>query len=307
VSRSELTAALESEKFGAITSVVISRGDEIVYEAYGDGDPEGLRNTRSCTKTVVGMLLGIALERELITSVTTPVSELLGDVREQFYPDSRKTGITIKDVLTMSSCVECDDWNEFSAGNEERMYPREDWVQFFFDLPIRGNTGFSYCTAGVVALGVALEGVVGEPLPTFAARELFDPLGIQHAEWPKTPLGQTSAAGGLLLASRSLLELGRAYLRGGLDVVPRAWVDESVREHARIDENTGYGYLWWLRAFGGYDCFYMTGMGGNRMHVFPGLDAVVVITSTNFGRRDAHLLSDRLVTEHALPALDASA
>jgi hypothetical protein len=42
---------------------------------------------------------------------------------------------------------------------------------------------------------------------------------------------------------------------------------------------------------------------GNRVHVFPGLDAAVVITTTNFGRSDAHALSDRLLTEHVLPLL----
>ena len=44
----------------------------------------------------------------------------------------------------------------------------------------------------------------------------------------------------------------------------------------------------------------MTGMGGNRVHVFPERELVAVITSANFGRRDAHALSDRLLTEEIL-------
>ena len=48
----------------------------------------------------------------------------------------------------------------------------------------------------------------------------------------------------------------------------------------------------------------MTGTGGNRVHVFPELGGVVVITTTNFRLRDAHTLSDRLVLEHALPLLE---
>jgi hypothetical protein len=44
----------------------------------------------------------------------------------------------------------------------------------------------------------------------------------------------------------------------------------------------------------------MTGMGGNRVHVFPNLDLVAVITTTNFARRDAHALSDRLLVETLL-------
>jgi hypothetical protein len=38
----------------------------------------------------------------------------------------------------------------------------------------------------------------------------------------------------------------------------------------------------------------MTGTGGNRVHVVPDLDAVVVITTTNFRLLNAHELSDRL-------------
>jgi CubicO group peptidase (beta-lactamase class C family) len=200
----------------------------------------------------------------------------------------------------MSSCLDCNDWDEASPGNEERMYPEEDWVAFAMALPVRAETGFSYCTAGVVLLGVALECAVGEPLPEFARRELFAPLGIAEAEWHHTPQGQVNTGGGLLLTTRSLLALGELYLRGGDSIVPLPWVDESVHPQARIDDDTEYGYLWWLRSFAGERCFYMTGTGGNRVHVFPNLGLVAVITTTNFARRDAHALSDRLLEEQIL-------
>src|SRR5262249_39368975 len=112
--------------------------------------------------------------------------------------------------------------------------------------------------------------------------------------------GQTSTAGGLLLTSRALLSLGQLYLDGGRDLVPAAWVTESLRPHARIDDEIEYGYLWWLRSYSGERGFFMTGTGGNRVHVFPTLDFVAVITTTTFGRRDAHELSDRLVLEQIL-------
>ena len=282
---------MDLSPYGDITSVVVSRGGEIVAEEHLEGDGGTLRNTRSCTKTVAGMLLGIAIDRGLVPGVETPLSELLGEPAPP---------LTLRDLLTMRSCLECNDWDDDSPGNEELMYPQDDWLAFALGLPLREERTFSYCTAGVVALGIGLERALGEPLSAFAERELFEPLGIERAEWQRTPQGQTSTAGGLLLTSRSLLSLGQLYLDGGRDLVPRAWVEESLRPHARIDDETDYGYLWWLRTYAGEPGFYMTGMGGNRVHAFPGRELVAVITTANFGRRDAHALSDRLVVEQIL-------
>ena len=282
---------MELDACGEITSVIVARGGEVDVEEYPEGDAETLRNTRSCTKTVAGMLLGIAIDRGVVPGVETPLAELLGEPTPP---------ITLRDLLTMSSCLECNDWDDTSPGNEELMYPQEDWLSFALGLPLRDERTFSYCTAGVVAFGIALERALGEALSAFAQRELFDPLGIDRAEWHHTPLGQTSTAGGLLLTSRALLSLGVLYLRGGEGLVPSVWVKESLAPHARIDAETEYGYLWWLKSFVGARSFYMTGMGGNRVHVFPDLDLVAVITTTNFSRRDAHALSDRLLVEQIL-------
>jgi CubicO group peptidase (beta-lactamase class C family) len=197
------------------------------------------------------------------------------------------------------------------------MYLVEDCAQFALDLPIRGfpswaprpeesphGRSFSYCTAGVVVLGVALEHVLGESLEAFAARVLFEPLEIAEAQWPRTPLGDTSAAGGLLLTSRDLLALGRLYRDGGGDVLPGEWVEASTRPRAQIDDDTAYGYLWWLRSFAGRSSFFMSGTGGNRVHVLPELDAVVVVTTSNFRLRNAHQVTDRLLVEALLPLIE---
>jgi CubicO group peptidase (beta-lactamase class C family) len=291
-------SAVQAGEFGDTTSLVVAQRGEVIYEAYFDDlGPEALRNTRSATKTVLGILVGIAIRRGLVGGVEERVRSLVPELGNVMHPDPRKDGITIEDFLTMSSCLECDDWNPFSAGNEERLYLVEDWAGFTFDLPIRAQPGFSYCTAGVATLGIALEHALGEPLSAFARRELFDPLEITDAEWPQTPRGNTSTAGGLLLRSRDLLRLGHLYLEGGGGIVSSDWIDASTRPHAQVDEHTEYGYLWWIRRYGGRRSYFMSGLGGNRVHVVPELDAVVVITTTNFRLGGAHELSNRLVTE----------
>ncbi len=82
--------------------------------------------------------------------------------------------------------------------------------------------------------------------------------------------------------------------------MPQPWIDASTRAHTRIDARTEYGYFWWLRSFGGHSSYYMSGMGGNRVHVFPDLELVTVITTTNFDVAAAHDITDRLLVDEVL-------
>jgi CubicO group peptidase (beta-lactamase class C family) len=317
-----LAREIRSGTFGQITSVVIARAGRLAFEAYFDDQPRALRNTRSVTKTITGMLVGIAVDRGALTGVDAHVLDFFPTLAPFANPDPRKSAITIEDLLTMSSLLECDDNNPFSRGNEERMYLVEDWIRFTLDLPIRGfppwvpkpaeapyGRSWSYCTGGVTTLGGVLARATGTRVEAFARQVLFEPVGIDSVAWQHTPLGQAQTGGGLALRSRDLLKLGQLYLQGGTwagrRIVSENWVRASVSPHAAVDDDTEYGYLWWLGRFGepataGY---YMTGTGGNRVVVLPERDAVVVLTTTNFGRRDAHALSDRILDEYIVPAV----
>jgi CubicO group peptidase (beta-lactamase class C family) len=114
--------------------------------------------------------------------------------------------------------------------------------------------------------------------------------------------------GGLLLCTRDLAKLGRLSLDrgryGDLQVVPAEWMRTSTRPHVEVDDDTEYGYLWWLKTLhskgGSHATHYMSGMGGNRVAVFPDLDLVAVVTSQNFGDREAHPLTEALLRDHVL-------
>jgi len=94
----------------------------------------------------------------------------------------------------------------------------------------------------------------------------------------------------------------------GNRVLPETWVRESLQPHVQIDAETEYGYLWWLGSFesGGksYRAQFMSGSGGNKVCIFPDLALVAVITSENFRRRDAHELSERLLSDYILGAVE---
>jgi CubicO group peptidase (beta-lactamase class C family) len=320
-----LEAAVRTGELKRITSVAIARHGRLVYEAYFDGDATTLRDTRSATKSLTSVLVGIAIADRKLAGVDARVLALLPrHAKKLENPDPRKSRITVEDLLTMTGPLECDDWNDASRGNEERMYLVEDWAQFVLDLPIRGRMRvgervepppygrhFSYCTGGVFLLSEVLQRATGVPADRWARDKLFAPLGIDAAEWVYSPLGIPQTGGGLRLRTRDILKIAQLYLDGGswhgTRVVPSDWVRESIRPHARIDADTEYGYLWWLKSFPAGDkkqpAFFMSGNGGNKVVGVPALGLAVAITSTNYNTRGMHEQTEKLLVDYVLGAI----
>jgi hypothetical protein len=87
-------------------------------------------------------------------------------------------------------------------------------------------------------------------------------------------------------------------------VLSAAYVAAAVAPHANARPDTDYGYLIWLQTFGGHKAWAMSGTGGNKVIIVPDLSLVAVITTTNFGVRQPHAISEKLLTEHILAAVE---
>lgn len=307
-----LTQTIDEGRYGTVTSVLILQDGETVYEHYFKGaDSHTLHDTRSVTKTITGMALGLAIRDTALTLETRP-ARYFNELAPFDNPAPAKLTLTVEDLLTMSNPLECNDWTEFSRGNEERMYLVENWSAFFWDLPVRGypawatppaqspyGRSFSYCTAGVQILGETVGRATQTPFMTYVEDQLFTPLGITSFEWPINGQGQAHMGGGLRLRTQDLAKLGQLYLNNGRwqdhQILDESWIAASLTPHAAIPEAPQgwlYGYLWWLIPYDvageTYYAAAMNGNGGNRVFILPDWNITVVFTNTDYNTSTMH-------------------
>jgi CubicO group peptidase (beta-lactamase class C family) len=273
-----------------------------------------LHDVRSVSKSVVGLLFGIAVHDGRIASVSTPALDAfpeLADLRTE-----GRDAITLEHLLTMSSGLR---WRELGAGpiasDETRLFWKADPVRFLFGRPIVAAPGsrFEYNGGGTTALAALLARASGRPLDELAREQLFEPLGISHWTWAADLRGRPIAYAGLRLRPRDMLKLGRLVLQhgrwNGRQVVPETWVAESLRPHVATGielggiapGGAGYGYQWWNGSFpwrgrtlgwsGGF------GNGGQRILVVPELDLTVVTTAGDYGSIEIAIAVNRLLAE----------
>ncbi len=319
-----LDQAIVDESFPDTTSVLVLKDGKLVFERYfGVGGIEVLNDTRSAMKSVTAIAVGVALADGALYSVDEAAFDRLEDLAPFAHDGPLKRQITLADLLTMSSSLDCNDWDERSPGNEENMYPLRHWSRWAVDIPVttdyqRGETGrarFSYCTAGTFLLGQILERAVGEPVDEYINGRLFDPLGISLREWPHSPSGEVMTGGGLRLRSRDLLKLGKLVQSGGRwgerQIVATDWISEMLTVRHRVDGEQQYGYQYWQRQYqspcGRLDGWSMSGNGGNVIVHFPSQAMVAVVTRQHYNRRGMHEQTVRLLEEHVLAALNCVA
>jgi CubicO group peptidase (beta-lactamase class C family) len=321
-----LETALRGGQFPSTTSVVVLRGGQTIYERYFEGtDAQTLQDPRSVGKSVTALAVGVAIAESKIPSIDAPAFAYLQHLAPFANDGPVKRAITVGDLLTMSSALDCDDDDGDNPGNELRMYRRRSWARFAVDLPVKagwkrqppGRGTSIYCTAGVFLLGQILERATGEPVDRYIEARLFRPLGIERARWRRSAAGEVLTGGQLQLRSRDLARLGQLVLQGGrwgqAQVVPRSWIEQALTIQRRPSlpqdprQELGYGYLFWRREYstrcGRVPAWYMSGNGGNHVIVLQGLDAVVVVTRTRYDTRGMHAETTRLVTEHLLPLI----
>ena len=276
---------------GTVDSITIVRNGVIVFDVYLHGlKRDTLHNIHSCTKSIISILIGIAIDLGYIKDIHRPVISYFPEKRLANL-DERKKAITLEHVLMMATGLKCrSSWKSGWSGLIEMKY-HEDWVQYILDLPVEEYPGtrFEYSSSASFLLSAILQRVTGMKTLEFARKHLFKPLGITDIEWETNPQGITIGWGRMYLKPQDMAKIGYLYLKQGQwedrQIVSKDWIETSTRKH--IDTNrstgyTGYGYQWWVHPNGFYRAY---GLFGQQILVLPQKNLVVIFTSEDLGDR----------------------
>ncbi|HEU4587876.1 MAG TPA: serine hydrolase [Gemmatimonadales bacterium] len=285
----QLRAALDGgARIVGLRSVLVARHGRLVAERYLAGSAaDSLYALRSVTKSVVSLLVGLAVERALIRGPDQPLAEL-------FHPplpplDAERGAITVGELLTMTSGFQWDEGDGVTEYNNWVLAP--DQLTYLLDRPIASPPGttFNYNSAAVHLLSAVLEVNAGGTA-AFADSTLLVPLGIRTRDWELDNRQIPNGGAGLYLRPRDLAKIGQLVLQrgrsGATAVVPAAWIDGATQRHLATSTALGalgvldYGELWWLGTANGHRVVLGWGHGGQFIYVVPDLDLVVVTTAT---------------------------
>jgi CubicO group peptidase (beta-lactamase class C family) len=318
-----LDAAVANGRFANLHAVVVVRHGRLVLERYYSGrderrgeplgivtfGPEVKHDLRSISKSIVGLLYGIALAGGHVPGPDEPLIDQFPAL-DDLAGDPQRRRMTVAHALTMTLGT---DWNEMlpyvdARNSEIAMEMAADSLRFVLDRPIVAEPGsqWNYNGGTTALLGHLIAARTGTPLLAFAREKLFGPLGIHDLEWILMSNGEPAGASGLRLRPRDLAKIGQLVLdRGrwnGRQVVPAAWLEESFKPRASVEDGLAYGYQWWLGQspepwIAGF------GNGGQRLSVIPGRDLVVVIMAGNYNAPDLWKLPTAIMSEVLMPAL----
>ncbi|RUO69585.1 serine hydrolase domain-containing protein [Idiomarina ramblicola] len=321
-----VSVAIEELQPQQLSSVLVARDNELVYESYYNGTlASDLHDVRSLSKSLTGLMFGKAISDGYFESEFVRVLPIF-DNATVLNPSKYKDEMTFFDLLTMTNPLECDDMNNLSAGHEERMYLTRDWVSFFLSLPARANPpwevpmseqpygrDFSYCTAGISATAAAIEAVSEERFSTYTNTALFRPLGITEIEWLHNEEGITQGGGGLRIKPRDLIKIGELVLNNGAwsgnQIINSDWIEKSLQSYSvsMPEMNATYGITWWHFPFEVdgrvIETHAAAGNGGNYLFVIPELNTTVVVTATAYNTRYMHQQTHAILSSAILPAL----
>ena len=305
--------------------VAYKHGKKVYSDCWNNYLPTDCVHIMSATKSIMALLLGIALDKGQIGSIEDKVLDYFPDYKVK---RGEKTifDVTIRHLLTMRAPYKCkgDPWSKVCIS--------ENWTYTSLDF-LGGRKGlteeFNYQTVCLHILSGILYKATGKLTVDYANEELFAPLGItahynyeaksaeEHKQFtigktPKEPIwfcdrdGLGTPGYGLCMSAEDMAKIGVLCQNHGKwgekQIVSARWIEEmTTPRRVESDHFRGmdYGYLWWI-IDREKKIYAAIGNSGNVIYVEPEKDIVVAVAAyfkpTIFDRVD-------FIREHIVPYL----
>jgi len=332
-----LDKAISEKRIWNVHGLVVLRNDRLVLERYFEGEDHArgigaigrvsfrsdrVHDLRSCSKSIIGLLYGIALQQGKVPAPEAPLFSAFPEYADVADKEGRDR-LTIQHVLTMTMGT---DWDESSlpysdpSNSETAMDNAPDRYRYILERPVVGQPGayWTYCGGATALLARTIAKGSGKTLHEFARDNLFLPLGMGSTEWATRRDGEPYAASGARMAVRDLARIGQMMLHGGKvgerTVVPADWLTRCITPAVSADELRRYGYQWFVLdiafgkpkgwAAGRLERMWMAqGEGGQRLFIIPALHLIIAITCGNYGTENQWIPPTRILREVILASV----
>ena len=274
----------EDDNVWQIRSLLIFRNNKLVAESYmkDRNDITNLHPIWSCTKQVIGILTGIAIDKGLI-SINHTISDYLPQVSK--HPE--KGGITIENLLMMKSGINYNnDGYNGGDGKLAREVPANS-IDYILELDMHSSPGttYRYKNSDPHLLSAIIQEKVGKTTRDWAKEVLFDKIGIARLEWRTYKDGVTLGGFGILTTPREMGKIGQLVANNGRwngeQIISAEWIDEMTTARVPPGETqitgTAFCYQWWKEI--NRNVVFTWGHGGQFVLINKDKNLIVVVTS----------------------------
>lgn len=286
----------EDDDLWQIRSLLVFRHGNLVAESYmkDDKDITKPRAVWSCTKQVLAIVTGIAIDKGFIDDVHDPISKYIPTLTEK-YPD--KADITLHNLLTMQSGIGYS--NDGLAGQTDDLLRElpDNIMDFILGRPMIDLQGekFNYNDGNPHVIAGLLQERLNKPTDEWAQEVLFSKLGIENLEWRRYKDGTTLGGYGILTTPREMAKIALFVADGGRwrgeQIIDEEWINTMISTQVTIEDwNYDFGYYWWIDPVRNIQ--FMWGHGGQFAFICPDRDLVVVITSEPNTQGDHQISAD---------------
>ena len=322
-----VNSSADSANAYRLHGILVARQGKLVLEEYFLGEhADKPHDTRSASKTLVTVVLGAAMQAGMKVGPETPVFSTIGETSSALDP--RKRAMTMRDLLTMNSGLDCDDGSpNYHAGSEDILTNQDtnpDWLRTVVGLKMLRAPGERavYCSINPFLAGEVLARATGRSFPDLAWQLVGEPLQMGRYYIVLTPLGESYMGGGARFLPRDFMKLAQLYANGGTwngrRILSEAWIRESIEPRFLLGtqietpnvvrSRLNYGYLWWSTQYPYQGrvirAYHASGNGGQYAMFIPDLDLVISAWGGNYADRGGFVSITELIPQQILPAID---